>query len=412
MAGTKKNIGKNKWKLYVSAGYSSIDGKQRRFCKTVIASSERAADKLLNEFYIEKTKNPQNRNRKMIFGEFVLIWKVRYGDNLSPTTIHGNKSVLNRLLSAFEHMALDKISPEDVLEFVADLNLDGRRGDRSYGRLSPTTVYNSFKLMRSIYNKAVEWGYVNSNPCEKIPRNERPKPSYKSTEIYQEPELGKFLQQMERLKDTPNNVKYKLMVHLALLNMLRRGEIFGITWNDCDFENRIIDVQNSCYKVPNLPIGLKKPKTKKSERVLFFSNTVKKLLILHKQFQIQYLQEHGFTNPNGYVFIRTRGIKCGQEVKLASPSSIYNWLQRFLRKNNLAHITVHAFRHMGATYSLANGVDIVTVQAAMGHNDLKTTSIYTHEINAKKKFASEQLNDVINGIKSCVNIKDENEINN
>lgn len=54
-------------------------------------------------------------------------------------------------------------------------------------------------------------------------------------------------------------------------------------------------------------------------------------------------------------------------------------VRQAVKKSGLQkRVTCHTFRHSYATHLLDSGTDIRTVQVLLGHNDVKTTMLYTH----------------------------------
>ncbi len=63
------------------------------------------------------------------------------------------------------------------------------------------------------------------------------------------------------------------------------------------------------------------------------------------------------------------------------PSVVNKTIKRAVRLVGIdKRITAHTFRHSFATHLLQRGTDIRTIQELLGHNDVKTTEIYTHII--------------------------------
>ena len=95
------------------------------------------------------------------------------------------------------------------------------------------------------------------------------------------------------------------------------------------------------------------------------------------------LKQGSDRKETGMVFTKDNG-------EWLHPDSITRWLNNFSRDNGLPHIHPHAFRHTGASTMIANGVDLVTTAAELGHANANTTAtIYAHQIAIARATAAD-----------------------
>lgn len=74
-------------------------------------------------------------------------------------------------------------------------------------------------------------------------------------------------------------------------------------------------------------------------------------------------------------------------------------INKFIRKAAIGagiekHVTSHTLRHSFATHLLESGADIRTVQEQLGHQDVKTTEIYTHVLKRGARGVRSPLSDL------------------
>jgi len=146
------------------------------------------------------------------------------------------------------------------------------------------------------------------------------------------------------------NPKHKLIISLAYGAGLRVSEVVNLRVNDINLEE--------------LTIHLKNAKSKK-DRITIFPEKIEqdlKILIASKDL-------------DDILLISERGGKLSERTiqKIFS-----NYLQKAKIKKKA---TFHSLRHSFATHLLENGVDVRYVQELLGHQNIRTTQIYTHVTN-------------------------------
>ena len=261
---------------------------------------------------------------------------------------------------------------------------------------------NSMEIINTIVNPifkvAVRDGYIRSNPVEGVMTEIKKSNAWEKTKRHALTE-----KEQEALVDYVANHrtynKWAPIITIMLGTGCRIGEIIGLTWNDCDFDNDIISINHSLNYRPNEYTGkieykISTPKTKSGEREIPMFQSVKKVLL-----KIQ--EENGINKDvmvegySGFIFLNRFG-------KVIKPHNINNALSRIIRDYNieetqnaenegreallLPHFSVHNLRHTFCTRMCENESNLKVIQEIMGHADIGTTmNIYNEATRDKKK---------------------------
>lgn len=143
------------------------------------------------------------------------------------------------------------------------------------------------------------------------------------------------------------NIKHKAIISTIYSAGLRLEECLNLKIIDIDSENNIIRVRSG--------------KGNKDRNVLLSDKLIRILRNYNKIYR-----------PTEYLFE-------GQNGGKYSASSVQSIMRTALKKNNIKkHATPHTLRHSFASHLLESGTDIRIIQEILGHNDIRTTQIYTH----------------------------------
>ncbi len=187
------------------------------------------------------------------------------------------------------------------------------------------------------------------------------------------------------------NEKYQVMFSLLYGCGLRKAELLKLRIKDIDFAAKSVFVfrgKGGKDRVTMLPNNLVPALKKQIETVRAIhlkdiaedggetslpAGLARKYPYAIKEFKWQYLfpSTSRCQHPvDGYF--------CRHHLHWTALTKV---LRVAVKKSGIPkHVTAHTFRHSFATQLLLSGADIRTVQELLGHNDLRTTQIYTHVI--------------------------------
>jgi len=273
---------------------------------------------------------------KLTVDAYLEDWNKTYCDKLAESTQQGyNNYIFNHINPYFKGFKLKNLKPIHIEEFY---NHERRK-------YKEKTVLQAHRILSRALGDAVKNNLITENPCSLV---DTPSPEEFEASI---PSVEHYFAILEAARET----EHEIPVLLAGMCRLRRSEVFGLTWNDIDFEEATLTVRQAIVTAEQ-KLDHKKPKSKKSSRTISIPEDVLTVLSTKKSV--------------GYV-VSTDG----------DVSHLGNYSKRFrnfLSKNKLPHIRFHDLRHFHATLMLEAGVALKHAQSRMGHSTISMTLHYQH----------------------------------
>ena len=264
--------------------------------------------------------------------------------NKTPKTTEREEIVLSNFTEYLkEDLELNKITQE-IIEGFKNLRLDNDK--------KPSTVSIELRVLKTMFNRAIDWGLIGVNPVKGI---KLPKTDNISVRFLTKKEVKKLIATIE----ADENIEFLRIVIAYLHTGARRNELLPplFTWDNVDFDEKKVMINGQKGQ---------------SKRFLPMNQTLFDL----------------FT-----------------EIKAGDPKTPFNFNPDFITKKiakyyKLAEIkgaNTHSLRKTFGSLLIQNNVaDIYTVSRLLGHASVKTTEkYYVDLVDDNYKSALDGLNNII-----------------
>ncbi len=136
----------------------------------------------------------------------------------------------------FGSTTLDNLTAQDINRYVIEKSKT----------LKKSTVNHYLRILRSILNMAIEWGYLNNNPALKVKYFK--KVDNRRKRVLKKEELEKFMACADK--------EMQLITLFALMSFLRKKDLRAVSQAKVDFETKYIHAyQSKTHKDIDMPMN-------------------------------------------------------------------------------------------------------------------------------------------------------------
>ena len=338
-------------KWLIQYRYTDWQGKRRKSTKRGFAT-KREAEEWLRNFLIT-----QKADFDMKFEDF---WKMYCADmetRLREHTMRTKKYIVElKILPYFGNKRVNDITAADIRQWQNELIKMG---------YSPTYLKTINNQLSAIFNYAVRYYDLKSNPCEKA--GSKGKSKAEEMDFWTGEEFRKFI-------DSVMNKRLSYMAFMTLYwTGMRLGELLALNPKDVDLKKRTISITKSYQRLGKKDV-ITPPKTPKSKRVItipeFLAADIKDYMD-----SLYDLQEDDRLFPITKYYLEHE-------------------MQRGIKESGVKRIRVHDLRHSHshASMLIELGFSPLEIANRIGHEKVETTlNTYAHLYPNKQTKLAERL---------------------
>ena len=336
-------------KWLIQYRYTDWQGKRRKSTKRGFAT-KREAEEWLRNFLIT-----QKADFDMKFEDF---WKIYCADmetRLREHTMRTKKYIVElKILPYFGNKRVNDITAADIRQWQNELIKMG---------YSPTYLKTINNQLSAIFNYAVRYYDLKSNPCAKA--GSMGKSKAEEMDFWTGEEFRRFI-------DSVMNKRLSYMAFMTLYwTGMRLGELLALNLKDVDLEKRTIAITKSYQRLGKKDV-ITPPKTSKSKRVItipeFLAADIKDYMD-----SLYDLQEDDRLFPITKYYLEHE-------------------MQRGIKESGVKRIRVHDLRHSHASMLIELGFSPLEIANRLGHEKVETTlNTYSHLYPNKQTKLAERL---------------------
>lgn len=336
--------------FYVKTYYTDYTGARKQKMKRGFKLQREAKE--WERAFLEKMQGTPDMTFQSLYDLYI--------EDMSPrlryTTIEGKKNVFaNRILPYFGEKPINQITPKDIRDWQT-VQISAGYSDAYLDRMQ--------NMLTTIFNYAVSYYHLPSNPCDKAGHMGK---RTRSMQFW-------TLEQYNRFIPFVTDPAAHTAIQVLFYSGMRFGEMLALTPADIDFDAGTIDI-NKSYQHRSGGGVVSPPKTSNGIRTVTMPNAIMDELRA-------YIDRLYHIEPEERIFLFTKSLIRGN-------------MKRGSEAAGIPLIRIHDLRHSHVSLLIEMGFSPHLIAERIGDTVQMVNNTYGHLYPTRHKEVADKLNEII-----------------